>query len=206
MLLSALESEAHALARESLDVTFRNPFWEERYAERGRRLSTEDSLYHLTYLREALAVGSPATLIAYARWLRRVLVARGMCSLHLADHLRCLGRTIERRGIPDGALAGSYLDAAADGLRPDDPAAGALFDAAVRSSREGDEDDPVAPRYLTAYLADAVAAGKPMILGDYVRWCEGHLARHGRERRALDEALSAAERAASAVGVAMVVD
>ena len=85
-LRQELASRAVILSQRVLDHMYENPFWMERYGERGRRFANEDSLHHINYLDQALAGGDAAVFTRYAQWLRTVLVSRGMCSEHLAEN------------------------------------------------------------------------------------------------------------------------
>src|SRR5436305_13118195 len=85
-LADAIELRASALAERALAAMYRNPFWDERFGERGRRFAREDNLHHLAYLVQALRAESPDLLTGYARWLQRVLTTRGMCSRHVGEN------------------------------------------------------------------------------------------------------------------------
>ena len=93
-LRAALIERAAALSQSVLDRMYENPFWMERYGERGRRFANEDSLHHVSYLVAALASGDAAVFERYAQWLRSVLVSRGMCSEHLGENFRLLASAI----------------------------------------------------------------------------------------------------------------
>ena len=63
-LREALAARAVPLSQRVLDRMYENPFWTERYGERGRRFANEDSLHHIGYLDQALAADDAAELSA----------------------------------------------------------------------------------------------------------------------------------------------
>jgi hypothetical protein len=162
-LRDALERQALPLSQRVLDQMYENPFWMERYGERGRRHADEDSRYHVTYLQQALALGSPAVFTNYALWLRSVLVSRGMCSEHLAENYRLLADAILEAQLPDAEAATRLLDDARQALRYSTGEAArldaerdrlALVVAQVAPAMR--EDDV---RYVVSYWIDGVATG-----------------------------------------------
>jgi len=165
-LREALAARAVALSQRVLDRLYENPFWMERYGERGRRFANEDSLHHINYLDQALAAGDAAVFERYARWLRSVLVSRGMCTEHLAENFRLLADTIADEGLPDAERASDILLSGDSALKYDSGPAARLEEvkpqllAAVRAAQDGSapirEDDC---RYLVSYLIDATATG-----------------------------------------------
>jgi hypothetical protein len=167
-LRQELASRAVALSQRVLDRLYENPFWMERYGERGRRFANEDSLHHINYLDQALAAGDPGVFTRYAQWLRTVLVSRGMCTEHLAENFRLLAEAIANDGLPDAGEAGAILLEGQRSLEYDSGDAAVLERAkprlldAVRTAQ-----DPSAPmreddrRYLVSYLIDAAATGDP---------------------------------------------
>jgi hypothetical protein len=165
-LREALAARAVPLSQRVLDRMYENPFWTERYGERGRRFANEDSLHHIGYLDQALAAGDAAVFERYARWLRSVLVSRGMCSEHLAENFRLLATAIAEEGLPDAPRAGEILRAGARSLDYDEGDAAKLESIrprlveVVRGAPDGSappRDDDC--RYLVSYLIDAVATG-----------------------------------------------
>lgn len=163
-LRDALSARAVALSQRVLDRMYENPFWMERYGERGRRFANEDSLHHIGYLDQALAAGDPAVFERYARWLRTVLVSRGMCSEHLAENFRLLAEAIAADALPDAERAGEILRDGARSLNYEDGEAATLeaikprLIDAVRGAQPALRDDDC--RYLVSYLIDAVATGE----------------------------------------------
>ena len=58
-LADTIEVCARALADRTLTAMYRNPFWDDRFGEWGRRFAEEDNLHHVSYLVQALRAGSP---------------------------------------------------------------------------------------------------------------------------------------------------
>jgi hypothetical protein len=163
-----------------------NPFWQARFGERGRDRSGKDGGYHLTYVIEALAAGDPRSFVEYARWLREVLVSRGMCSFHLIDNFERLARAIDDEPWTERARASAILRAGAAALRHADGDAGAVD--AARIDHALDE--------VRSFLSDALAAGTPRNLIDYVVFMDG-LAPMGDCVDSLAGAVAAIPRAAA---------
>jgi len=209
-LTEALSARADDLAERAMGEMYRNPFWDERFGERGRRFAREDGRYHITYLVSALEAEGTDILTAYAVWLRGVLVPRGMCSRHLAKNFARLVEGIRSAEIPDGETACAYLQHAIEALRYAGGAAGAVQEAAPELSRAALErlvaDHPnwparMAPlgldrcrddlQYHLSYLADSLALERADLFQDYLCWIVGFLERRGVPRQDLDTALAA---------------
>jgi hypothetical protein len=186
-----LEARLRAAAAElnlaAVDEEYRDPFWWDRYGERGRRFAVEDGMHHFNYVAEAVAAASPALIVKYARWLRSVLVARGMCSEHLAEGLRIRGRLVGERW-QDAAPAVAAFAAAEAALRYTEGAAAALAQvelagaAAAVASRCGVSVEAATHdlRALSSYTGDALAAEDAEILLAHVQWRSGFDRRRGR--------------------------
>jgi hypothetical protein len=164
-LREALIAQARELSQHVLDRMYENPFWMQKYGDRGRRFADEDSLFHLTYLDQALAADDPAVFEKYATWLRSVLVSRGMCSAHLAENFSLLAEEIEARRLPAAKAARQVLERGVQALVYTEGAAAALearrtdllaaVERAPGASRMREDDR----RYLVSYLIDARATG-----------------------------------------------
>ena len=173
-LAARLAARADVIAARSLAYMPHDAFWAARYGERGRRFAAEDAAHHLRYLCEALTGGAPDVLARYARWLRDVLVARGMCTLHLEEHFRHLRSAVAAEA--EAALAVRYVDVAIDALRYPDGQARAAQDAvlALENRRDGGpRNSAVEPAFLAHYLADAITLNDPSILLDHLAWVTG---------------------------------
>lgn len=189
--LQDLEARLRAAAAElnllAVEEEYRDPFWWDRYGERGRRFAVEDGMHHFNYVAEAVAAGSPALIVKYARWLRSVLVARGMCSEHLAEGLRIRARLVGSRWSDAGPVVAMFAAAEA-ALQHKDGGAGALarFDCeGPASAAAGRTGVPVAAvlddlRVLLSYLGDALAVEEPEILLAQAQWRVGFDRRRGR--------------------------
>lgn len=164
-LREALTAQARDLSQHVLNRMYENPFWMEKYGDRGRRFADEDSLFHLKYLDQALAADDPVIFEKYATWLRSVLVSRGMCSEHLAENFSLLAEEIESRGLPAAQAARQVLESGVRALIYTEGVAASLearrgdlltaVERAPGASRMREDDR----RYLVSYLIDAAAAG-----------------------------------------------
>ncbi|HTV02041.1 MAG TPA: hypothetical protein VMF13_15945 [Luteitalea sp.] len=176
-LREALRGQARELSQAVLDRMYENPFWMERYGARGRGFADEDSLHHMRYLDEALAAGEPAVFERYARWLRTVLVSRGMCTEHLAENFRLLASGIEAASVAEASVAVSILTAGADALRYTEGDAGRLQQDeprlldAIRASAAGRAMRDDDRRYLVSYVIDAAATGVDTHLQTFAARC-----------------------------------
>jgi hypothetical protein len=174
-LANAIEPHAPRLSQRALERSYEDPFWLLRFGERGLRYTREDGDFHVKYVCQALRSEEPELLARYGAWLRTLLVSRGMCSRHLADHFRYLGEAL-REMLPGSEAASSYLEAAARSLDYADGVAGALSSRAERVAsrvvRElGAPNARLSREVLAAasYLADAHASNKPEIFTAYLR-------------------------------------
>jgi hypothetical protein len=181
-LSSAIRTRGPDLARRATDEMYRDPFWEERFGERGRKFAAEDGHDHITYLVQALEVNQPDILTTYARGLQSVLVSRGMCTAHLLENFARLGRALGESGIPEAAPALQLLDQAQDALLyPEGPArglqqsAGAIADAASRGYAGARVNAEL--RILVWYLADAVRMNDAQLFMRHAEWARGYFDR-----------------------------
>lgn len=108
-LLTALDDSGASVATYATDRMYADPFWTARFGARGRVRSDEDARYHLQYLKTAVQGADPKLFEHYACWLRDVLVPRGMCSRHLAQHLGFMREAIALRIGPMAAPAVGIL-------------------------------------------------------------------------------------------------
>lgn len=191
-LAAELRSRASVLSVWVLDDMYRNPFWESRFASRGRKHAEQDAEYHVTYLATAVEMDSPSVMAKYAEWLRGVLTTRGMCTRHLDENFERLSDAI---AIDDtlsyDRLPVACLEAARQALLYDDPIARELqtreheiadrvFDELTRKPTfqetpgVNSADDV---RYLVSFIADAVVQGSPQHLGNHFQWLADHTER-----------------------------
>lgn len=178
------------LAVRVVDEMYKNPFWMDRFAARGRRHSEEDLGYHVDYLVQSLTARDAGVMERYARWLQNVLTTRGMCTFHLADSFTHLDREI-RQTVPDAEEVETYFDAAKGALlypagspaRAVQDAAPALAPAVARRMHSRFATRPESALhedvvYYVAYLADAIALEQPRVFTGYITWLKGFLTRH----------------------------
>ncbi len=191
-LSRSVEAKAGQLASASVEPMYQDPFWEARYGmERARRFGGEDAAFHVRYLVQALDEQRPSVMEGYARWLRTLLVSRGMCTRHLDSHFEGLARALEAEGWGPGTQPHGYVQAAREALRYTEGPAHLLEQDAPELARAAagrltlyilPEDRPRLEEELQlqlSYLADALAAGRPEVMGDHVRWYVGFWPRRG---------------------------
>jgi hypothetical protein len=214
-LADAIEARAQSLADRAHEAMYRDPFWDARFGERGRRFSEEDNLHHVSYLVQALRADAADLLSGYARWLQSVLTTRGMCSRHIAQNFGRLSDALRAEQIVDAEPALALLDVASAALTYDGGPAravqGAAEPVAARAAqaigqRHPTWSDPPDSSgaallrddllLLLSYLADALANGRDDLFVTHVRWMASYAAQRGRPATyvrellwALDEAL-----------------
>jgi len=190
-LAGRVEAEASRLVAASLAYMPGDAFWEDRYGERGRRFAYEDGAFHLQYLRDALRAGSQSVLDNYGRWLRDVLVARGMCTRHLQQHFEHLGSALDEV-IGDPGPGAAMRQAAASLAYPAgdaaavQAAAGGIAIAGVPSGHSGWD-----PEFLVHYAADAMTRNDPATLASHLSWARGAFARAHADAPRFDALVSA---------------
>jgi hypothetical protein len=207
-LIAELEARAPALVERVLREMYANPFWDERFGERGRTFARQDGHYHIDHLVVALRFEVPALLTRYARWLQVTLTTRGMCSRHLAENYARLAQAIHEELPVETGAAVTYLREAEEALIYQEGPARLLQLAAERladdcssilfrrhpgwlghggeQARRRCHDDFL---YHLSYLADAIANEQPAHFAAYLTWIKGFLARRGVPEAHLQEAL-----------------
>lgn len=212
-LEQALVDARSRLTARVLDEMYADPFWQARFGARGREHSRADGDYHVTYVIEALQSRDHMVFVSYARWLRDLLHAHGMCSRHLAENFERLARAIDDEPWPDRARATAVLAAGVDALAHRDgdagqidgargelaraasatlTAAGAL-DAAAGGARVLDDLD-----HHLSYLADALASGQGERFAAHVAFVAELRGQVGRPRAGVVAELDALAQALSA--------
>lgn len=141
-----------------------DPFWSARFGPRGKHHASQDGDFHALYLAQALHMRSPPVMVRYARWLRDVLVTRGMCSWHLEENFARLRVVVLGTDLTYAKEVAALLEEAMRALhRESGPAADV--------ERLAGELEPAARgRVLTSYVADALATGQTASLTGYVQW------------------------------------
>lgn len=177
-LADRLQAGSATLVAQSLEYFPHDAFWELRYAERGRRFAREDGEFHVRYLADAVRAASPTVMSEYAKWLRDLLVPRGMCSMHLAEHFEHLGKALERDADLSTALP--YLQAGIAALHYGGTPAGLIQDQADAIDQEVRfsgaaivttvRNSAWETRYLCSYAADALARMDSQLIERHVRW------------------------------------
>jgi len=197
-LLDVLADQGPTWARRATARMLVNPFWAERFGDRATQHSHDDGQYHLRYLVLALRLEAPELFAEYARWLRDVLVARSMCSRHLALHFDAFAEEIVAAGIAGADRAVEVLAAGTSGLRARPGVAGRIDElteetaaavAAQLCARLPERIESYAAEqrcaddvaYHLSYLADAAATGRSSAFVGYARFIADFLARRGLE-------------------------
>ncbi len=93
---AAIEAVRASLVDAVLTDLYRNPFWDDRYGERGRQFARQDINYHLDFLIAAIRVDSLPTLTDYYRWVQALLIPRGMCTQHIRQNLERLAYHLQQ--------------------------------------------------------------------------------------------------------------
>ena len=176
------------VTRDALEAMYRDPYWLDRFGERGRAFALEDGLHHVDYLCNALWLDGPETLESYARWLQTVLTRRGMCTWHADENFARLADAIRARNLDEGEKASRYLTAAREALRYRGAGAGLQAAGPRLAARAAEGMGPDRLREATAlasFLADVVPLSSTASLLAHVAWLRAHHARTG----VVDEAL-----------------
>jgi hypothetical protein len=170
------------VTRDGLEAMYRDPYWLDRFGERGRAFALEDGLHHVNYLCNALWIGNPETLENYARWLQNVLTTRGMCTLHAEENFARLADALRARDLDEGEAASRFLAAAREALRYRAAGAG-LQEAGSRLAAKAAEGMGTArlreAAALASFLADAAALSTTTSLLLHVAWLRAYHARIG---------------------------
>jgi hypothetical protein len=196
-LARSLLDHAADLAQRCTDLMYRDPFWDERFGQRGRQRAIEDDTYHVTYLAHALWFYAPGVMVTYTRWLQSVLTPRGMCSRHIAQAFEILDALIREDGFPNADPAFVYLRAGIDALRYDDgpqravDEASAAIAARLDAALGGIQRHPEIALTHIAFLADALALNEPTSYVSYLRWWESSSYRRAIEQPGVEQFLLA---------------
>ncbi|RKG97557.1 hypothetical protein [Corallococcus carmarthensis] len=187
-----VEARTAFLASNSVQALYEDPFWAARYGlPRARRFGDEDAVFHVRYLVQALDATRPAILEDYARWLRTLLVTRGMCSLHLDQHFEGLARALQAEGFGPDSLPHTYVQAAREALRYKEGPAHTLEEdsAAIISAVVRRTESPLPPgsrprleqevRLQLSYLSDALALDRADLWDAHLQWYAGFWPQRG---------------------------
>lgn len=144
----ALDAQRQALAEALTARHYQlQPELAVRYGEAGRARCLQDANFHLSYLADAVAAGSPSLFADYVAWAKVMLGARGIPPEDLAVNLGVL-RDVLRQNLPEelAFLASGYVEAGLQQL----PRLPAEVPSALR---EGEPLAGLAQRYIGALLA-----------------------------------------------------
>lgn len=207
-LAARIEAKAGELTARVVGEMYRDPFWIERFGERGRHHTEQDGKFHLSYLAEALTTEDAGIMDRYARWLRSVLVSRGMCTRHLAENFERLERAIADE-VADAEPAVRLLQGAREALRYEGGPARELQDRAPELARKVSREvmrrhpdwrPEVAGRPtmiaessivdVLTYLADAHAADRVELFRRHVAWSAASHAQRIAPASQLEETLA----------------
>ena len=195
---AAIEAVRRPVVEAALIDQYRNPFWEDRYGERGHVFSNQDNHYHLDFLIAAIKTDNQASFSDTIQWLQILLVHRGMCSRHICQNLDSLKDHLQAALPQHWENIAPYWQAGYRGLEYEHPACRALeaqaesiANAATRRIYGGDsfwmkqygergqvlchEDN----LFHLSYLEDAIGASAEHIFGKYLAWLTGFMAKRG---------------------------
>lgn len=141
-----------------------DPFWETRFGTNGRRHAHNDGDFHASYLAQALHQASPAVMTRYARWLRDLLVARGMCSWHLEENFARLRVVVLGTDLPFASATAALLETSMTSLHHT-TAPAADVERLIPSLEQA-----IRARALVSYLADALAIRDAKHFVAHVMW------------------------------------
>ena len=208
-LADNLEATRATLVARSLEYMAQDEFWQRRYAARAQRFANEDGAFHVRYLVDALRAGSPTVMAEYGKWLRDLLVPRGMCTLHLVEHFEHLWLAMEPEAGNAPALR--YVRAGIDALAyPKESPARAVQQAAAAVEEQVPSLTPLSgtsrnsawqTRYLCHYVADAIARADEALLSTHVNWARSLYASDHGSTEPFDEWVGAVSAALGGVTV-----
>lgn len=119
LLVAKLKETRHELARIVTDLHFkRHPELEQQYGDRGRQKCYEDSIYHFSYLEQAIRVSSNVLFSNYLDWARTMLKERGIPERDLIDNIELMKEAIQQK-LPedDAGKLVEFIDAGLDSLQ-----------------------------------------------------------------------------------------
>lgn len=204
--VAALETIRQPLADAIITEMRRNPFWADRYGERGEAQARKDVQHNINYLIAALRMDSPESLADYYRWLRGALVYRGISTQHLRETLDWTERFMREllpapawQRIEKTQLAGcgglDYIKASAQAVQE------VAVGLATRATQRLIDNQMLNPLhrqvchrdliYHLSYLADSLEFDAPEMFYRYVVWLGDFLEKHGVSRTGVRNGLEA---------------
>lgn len=195
-LAGELEHKRRALSLRCIDGMYEDPFWMARFGERGRRHAEQDSEFHVKYIVAALRAEDAAVFENYARWLRGVLAARGMCSWHLAESFRQLALAVGEEHVtnPEPALALLSSGTAALAYTTGDAASLAARGSELLLIREELAHGDYRLDELWSFLLDALDRADVSEFRAHVDFLRSTLAAEDAERERLERTLRELQR------------
>lgn len=200
-LARRLEQRTTELSRRCIEAMYRDPFWQARFGDRGRRHAEEDSAYHVKYVVAALRAGDRAVFENYTIWLRGVLASRGMCSWHLAESFRQLTLALGAEQIMGAEPAAELLAVGGHALEYHaGPAAPLTAHAQELKARVEQQLGGEGYRLdeLLSFVQDGLSRGDSSALPRHVAFLQSTLSSEPLERAQLHDTLSALFDAAAA--------
>ena len=201
-LCARIEAVREQLVERVLADLYPNPFWDDRYGQRGRQLCREDNHYHLDFMVASIRLNSPSALADYYKWLQLLLVRRGMCTYHIRQNMDQMGQHLEALLPMDWPLIGVFHRAGYTGFHYDHPGCQALAERqeAIAESTTAHMyasnsfwEQEFGPRgralcrednlYHLSYLQDSLGADAPRLFGTYLDWLTEFLGKRGVDSR-----------------------
>jgi hypothetical protein len=182
-LVRALVAAGPRLNERVLKEMYADPFWEARFGARGRAHARADGDFHIRYIVAALESNDPGSFATYARWLRDLLVARGMCTRHIGETFDRLAAAIVDEGLPDGDRAAEIVREGARGLVHTIGDAALIDRGRARWARDvatqvSGERVAADAEHVLSFAADALVSGSTSHLAMYLEFLarSGHAA------------------------------
>jgi hypothetical protein len=188
-LTDALTGVREELVEAVVAEEWANPYWADRYGERGLLYIRQDCQYHVETLISTILIDQAVFMTKHYKWLQGVLVHRGLCSRHLYESIAAFDSHIARRLPHLWLLIQPYQAAAYDGLAYASPVCQALAqheeELAVRVTRRLWDENPEwkmrlgaqgealylrENRYYLSYLQDALGWQEPELFSGYLTW------------------------------------
>lgn len=186
-IISSIEQAREMIVERLVDEMYKNPFWEERYGKLGKAHARQDVNYHLDNLTVAIRVEMLSSPVNYYRYLRNILVHRGISTYHIRQTLDLLCSLLKGTLPDEWPEIEPYLKAGYEGLACEHPACLKLSNqreeiaqAVVQRLSAPPEEISTKTGWLQArfqeillhlsYLQDAVDKDSPEIFENHARW------------------------------------
>jgi hypothetical protein len=188
-LTEALTGVSQELVEAVAAEELANPYWADRYGERGLLYIRQDCRQHVETLISTILIDQAVFMTRHYKWLQGVLVHRGLCSRHLRESIAAFDNHIARRLPQLWSLIQPYQAAAYEGLAYESPVCQALAqheDELARrvtrrlwdenpewKTRLGAQGEALCLRencYYVSYLQDALGCQEPELFSGYLTW------------------------------------